>query len=114
MFFNVAREKSGRPGRLCDVMTCGHYYLGRSLKFSAQSPTQTFTQLASQKRKSSGATKGDGVKRTTEKMTMTMDATWNRLTRENSLEVCYSSLSESTTLNLNFMATTRPAALLQY
>ena len=31
MFVNFSREKSGRPGRLCDVMmTCGHY-LGRAV-----------------------------------------------------------------------------------
>ena len=32
MFFNVAHEKSGRPGRLCDVMMMCVNHLGRGLK----------------------------------------------------------------------------------
>ena len=106
MLFNVAHEKSGRPGRLCDVMMmCGHH-LGHGLKISAQSPTQTFTrytQRASQKRAV------ELPKEIASRELLTMEAAWDRLTPENSLEVGCSSLSESMALNL-----TRSAALLQY
>ena len=41
--FNIAREKSGRPGQSCDVMmTCGHYLLC-SLKSPPTHPRTYFT-----------------------------------------------------------------------
>ena len=45
-YFSMLRaEKSGRPGRLCDVMmTCGHY-LGRGWLNPAYSPTHTYTYI---------------------------------------------------------------------
>ena len=67
--FNVSRKKSGRPGRLCDVMmTCGHY-LGRGLKISAHSPTQTSTRMYCTAQRSTAEllAKGDRVERSVNK-----------------------------------------------
>ena len=40
MFFNVMREKSGRPGRLYDVMMTYWMRFGMRFKISVYSPTQ--------------------------------------------------------------------------
>ena len=70
--FQHFTRKSGRPGRLCDVIkTCGHY-LGRGLKVFANLPTQTSnctTQLASKSTAELPA-KGDHIERTVDETTV--------------------------------------------
>ena len=44
MFFNVPREKSGRPGRFCDVIITHCHHSCRGLVISAHSPTQLRSQ----------------------------------------------------------------------
>ena len=54
MFFNVSREKSGRPGRFYYVVMTYWTRFGPRLAISAYSPTQYSTRRAASQRHSGG------------------------------------------------------------